>query len=382
VAGGRGGRLGPFAHGRSHIDSRSKPLIVQHSFGTLGAGGPIGALERVLESGLADSYDFARMHQARAQGGLDISRIRKWVSWLRDVRPDVVHVRGLGNEGFHGALAARLAGCPRVLVSVHGTVRDLTVPRTFKHEVIVRGLEPSTLRLATHITTVCEFAARRDFVARHRDKFVGPIVNGVDLPKSPVTDRRTLRRMLGMAEDRLVVLSVGRLSLEKGHRSLAAAIHQLPPRVAEQVQLVVVGGGPDEPEIRHLYAGVKADVLFVGQRLDVPRFLEAADIFAFPSLHENLSNALLEAMAHGLPAIASRVGGNIEVVERGGGILVARDDDDALAEAIIRLVTSDSMRQAMGSAARRTVADNYSTGHMCESLDQVYRQVLERNLAR
>ena len=68
------------------------------------------------------------MHQESATGSIDVVRLRAWTLMLKDIQPDLVHVRGLGNEGFHGVLAARLAGCPRVLVSVHGTARDLPDP--------------------------------------------------------------------------------------------------------------------------------------------------------------------------------------------------------------------------------------------------------------
>ena len=160
----------------------AKPVVVQHSFGAPGSGGPVGALERILDSDLTKDYEFVRMHQDGATGSIDLRRLRVWATLLKETQPDLVHVRGLGNEGFHGALAARLAGCPRILVSVHGTARDLTGPASLKRRAIVTGLEPATLWMATHVTTVCESAARRGFVRRHAAKFVGPIVNGVEIP--------------------------------------------------------------------------------------------------------------------------------------------------------------------------------------------------------
>ena len=356
--------------------ARAKPVVVQHSFGELGGGGPIGALERVLNSELPDEFEFKRMHQESATGGLDLSRIRAWASWLRETEPDLVHVRGLGNEGFHGVLAARLAGCPRVLVSVHGTVRDLAAPRTPRQQVIFRCLEPLTLRMATHVTTVCRYAASRDFVLSHRDKFVGPMVNGVDLPQDAIADRRALKRELGLSEDKVVLVSVGRLTFEKGHAVLAEALARLKADTRGRLELVVVGDGPDREAIARLYDRAPAAVRLVGKRLDVPRFLAAADVFVLPSLHENLSNALLEAMGHRLPVIASRVGGNTEVVERGGGLLVPSQDPGALAEAVTTLVQDPRLREALGAQARRVVGEHYSTARMCASLRDIYGQIL------
>ncbi|GAA4379549.1 glycosyltransferase family 4 protein [Nocardioides caricicola] len=362
--------------GSSPDISRARPVIVQHSFGDPGSGGPVGALQRILDSDLGDRYEWVRMHQEWATGGIDVSRVRSWARMLREVRPDLVHVRGLGNEGFHGVLAARLARCPRVLVSMHGTVRDLTTPATLKQRALVGVFEPATLRLATHVTTVCEYAAERDFIRKHAGKFVGPITNGVDPVVVDPGARSALRSELGLAPEDVALVSVGRLTFEKGHTDLAAALGRLEPHVREQVVLVVVGSGPDEEAIRDGYATAGVRTAFLGRRLDVPQLLASSDVFVFPSLHENLSNALLEAMAQGLPVVATRVGGNTEVVRRGGGLLVEARDPAGLAEAIGSLVADRARREGLGVEAAGVAARHYSTRRMLEILDETYRAVL------
>lgn len=357
--------------------ARRRPLVVEHSFGDPGSGGPISSLERVLDSDLSNRYEFRRMHQKRTTGGIDLARIREWARWLRKTRPDLVHVRGLGNEGFHGVLAARLAGCPRVLVSVHGTVRDLVNQRGMKPWVLSHALEPATLRLATHVTTVCDYAARRTFIARHADKLVGPIYNGVQLP--PAVDggrRRALRASWGVADGDVAVISVGRLTYEKGHRDLALALSSLPVSVAQRVVLVLVGDGPEAADIEqeHRRSGVRVRAL--GLRHDVPDLLDAADVFAFATLHENLSNALLEAMAHRLAVVATRVGGNTEVLETGAGVLVEVGNVAELTAALREVVTDGNLRHKLAEAARRRVEEKYSLDAMCRVLDEVYQEVL------
>ena len=362
---------------RSGDSVRVRPVVVQHSFGDRGSGGPIGALERVLSSHLATAYDFVPVHQERAGGGIDVPRLRTWTAMLREVEPDLVHVRGLGNEGFHGALAARLAGCPRVLVTIHGTVRDLVGPATARRRVVAHGLEPATLRMATHIATVCEYAAGRAFVQRHGRKLLGPVANGVDLVDTvdPVV-RAEVRAELRLEPGDVAVASVGRLSFDKGHRDLAAALSLLPAWSRDRLVLVLVGDGPDAAEIRGLYTRTGVRARFLGRRLDVPRILGACDVFAFPTLHENLSNALLEAMAHGLPVVATRVGGNTEVLSGGAGRLVDAQEPAGLAAALAEVVASASMRSAMGSAAVARVRSRYSTTRMCDVLDETYQQIL------
>lgn len=356
--------------------SRQRPIVVQHSFGDSGSGGPVGALERILASDLSERYEWVRMHQDRTTGGLDVGRIRSWTRMLRDVRPDLVHVRGLGNEGFHGVLAAWLAHCPRVLLSMHGTVRDLTDSSGLRREALVRIVEPTTLRLATHVTTVCDYAAERGFIRRHADKFVGPITNGVDPIHVGRHERAEIREELGIARDDVALMSVGRLTLEKGHADLADAVGRLSKATRGRAVLVVVGSGPDEAVIREGHAGSGVRTVFLGRRLDVPRLLASGDVFVFPSLHENLSNALLEAMAQGLPAVATRVGGNTEVLARGGGLLVEPRDPAGLAVAVDLMINDPSRRAALGAQAAEIAATHYSTRRMLEVLDETYCAVL------
>lgn len=355
-----------------------RPVVVQHSFGEPGSGGPIGALERVLASHLTDRYEFVRMHQDEAVGGINTALLKEWVQQLRSIRPDIVHVRGLGNEGFHGALAARLAGCPRVLVSIHGSVRDLThAPRSARRSALVHLLEPATLRMATHLATVCHSAAARPFLDPYRRKLVGVITNGVTLPTRSEGRRQETRLVLSLAPDETVFVVVGRLTVEKGHVVLAKALQHLGADAA-RVTLVLVGDGPDRAQITAGYgqvAGLRLHML--GRRSDVSDILAAADVFLFPTLHENLSNALLEGMAASLPVIATAVGGNVEVLQQGGGILVPPSDALSLSLAVAELLDRPDLRSLHGSRARRVVEEGYTVEHMIERLGDRYRSMLD-----
>ncbi|MEU4336231.1 glycosyltransferase family 4 protein [Micromonospora lupini] len=355
----------------------TRPVVVQHSAGVPGANGPLTAVQRVLASRLADRYEFVRMHRSAGNGGLNVPLLREWVRLLRQVRPDLVHVRGLQNEGFHGVLAARLAGCPRILVTVHGTVRDLRQPgRAWRRRLLVHGAEPATLRLASHVATVCEYAAGRDFLRDLGGKFVGVIPNGVPLPAHPSAGRDRARADLGLHPDDVAMITVARLTWEKGFGVLADALRRLPPSTTRRV-LLVAGDGPDRAGIAAALTDIGGiEVRLLGNRLDVPDLLTAADLFVFPTLHENLSNALLEAMAHGLPVVASAVGGNVEVLRPGGGRLVPAGDPGALAAALAPLLDDPGERRHVGQLGRKVVADGYSLDVMLGSLDRVYQRLI------
>jgi glycosyltransferase involved in cell wall biosynthesis len=355
------------------------PVVVEHSFGDPGSGGPITTLDRLLASRLTESYTLVRMHQAKAAGGLDLALIRHWVRLLRTTRPDLVHVRGLGNEGFHAVLAARIAGCPRIVLSIHGTARDLTAPRRrLRRAILANILEPISLRAATRIVTVCDAMQRRTFLDPVRDRLGPAIPNGVELPALPSTRTRgVLRAELGLRPDQIAHVSVGRLSVEKGHLELAAALAACDPGLLARVVLVLVGDGPDSAEIVAAYAAVPGlEVRALGHSADVDRVLGAADVFVLPTRHENLSNALLEAMAAGLPVIATAVGGNVEVLAGGGGILVPLGDTAALTAAISELAGDEALRGALGGRAREVVASSYSLDTMVTAWDACYRSVL------
>lgn len=358
--------------GRLKATGRSKPLVVQHSFGAPGSGGPVGALERLLESPLSATYDFVRLHQDSPNGLINFARIARWRSMLVELRPDLVHVRGLGNEGFHAALAARLANCPRILVSIHGTVRDLRI-QSVRTRVLAATAEPATLFMASHITTVSKLALQRPFLQRYRRKLIGPISNGVGLP--PPGRRLLSRRALAIGEEDFVITAVGRLTAEKGHYDLAAALARASAALPANSRLLVIGDGPESDAIAERYSATGFPVTFLGRRLDVPELLAAADLFVLPSWHENLSNALLEAMAEGLPVVATAVGDS-SLLLKGSPLVVPPHQPDALADAIVKAAVDAELRTRLGNEAREMIEREYSLDAMARSVDAAYRTVL------
>lgn len=347
--------------------------IVQHSFGRPGSGGPVVAFERLLAN---STKEFGVIRQLEPASGINLRLIRRFTQELKAYRPSLVHVRGLGNEGFHGVLAAKLARVPNILVSIHGTYQDLKFPQNqWKTQIVKSILEPATLGLATHIATVCEFAAERRFLASFRHKFVGVVPNGVELPPA-AANRKSIRNKLNVPDDLPLAVCVSRITAEKGYAILAEALNDLDKK-GLQFAVAVVGGGDESGAIQAMFKRLNnIKVVFLGHQSNVGQFLSASDFFVFPSLHENLSNALIEALSFGLPAIATDVGGNTEVIRRGGGVLVRPSDPLDLAAAIEQLVTDSVFRTELSGQARENVAKNYTVQKMVAGWHDVYEKIL------
>ena len=360
----------------------AKPIIVQHCAGVPGLGGPMSGVRRLLESELAEKYQFETCFQPRPAGGINLPLMRIMANRIRSLHPDLLHVRGLGNEGFHGLMAGRMAGCRRILVSVHGLVRDIVAWRGFyrygKQWVIGHLLEPYTLRHADGVYCVCAHDANRDVIVKYSRRLFGYIHNGVDLPPLTPPDP-ALRASFGFSATDTVGVYVGRLVLgHKGLLYLCEAARLMAARGEKRLKLLMVGDGYDRSQIEAAAAGLPpGQVVFAGQRNDVFAILRVCDFLVLPSIRENLPNVLLEAMACQRAVVATRVGGNPEVVVPGEtGILVPPHDPTALADAMQSLARDPEGCAAYGVAGRRRVETCFSMNHLTTKLDKVYQELL------
>ncbi|MCS6861161.1 MAG: glycosyltransferase, partial [Abditibacteriales bacterium] len=173
---------------------------------------------------------------------------------------------------------------------------------------------------------------------------------------------------------------VGTLRPVKGHRYLIEAIAAVREKVPH-VHLSLVGDGPARGELDDLRQrlGLNGCVSLLGMRDDVDALLKQFDVFVLPSLSEGISNALLEAMAAGLPVVATDVGGNPEVVQHGvTGLLVPPQDSRALAEALWQLLTDADGRCAMGRKGRERVETYFSLSAMAQRYGEIYEAALQR----
>jgi sugar transferase (PEP-CTERM/EpsH1 system associated) len=293
----------------------------------------------------------------------------------RSLRPAIVHTRGL--SGLDALVPACLAGVPHRVHSEHGwDVSDLhgTSPRT-------------TLLRKLHAPFVDRYITVSKDLERHLRERVGvsaaritQIYNGVDtLRFTPARADRSRLLPHGFAPEGTVVFgTVGRLQPVKDQATLIrayACLAQTHPRA----RLVVVGDGPLQAELRALAAtlGVQERIHFTGALDDVLSALHALDVFVLPSLNEGISNTILEAMACGLPVLATAVGGNVELVEDGMmGHLFAPGDVPALADHMASYVSDDDLRRTHGARARVRAEAQFGLDRMVDDYVAVYDAVI------
>jgi sugar transferase (PEP-CTERM/EpsH1 system associated) len=278
---------------------------------------------------------------------------------------------------FDAVLGARVAGVPVVVHGEHG--REIGDPHGVnrRRNRIRRVLSPLVRRfvavsddLRTWLIETVRVPARK----------VTTIRNGVDVERFGRHDRAAARRALGLDDHWVVTGTVGRLDPIKGQRGLIQAFATVAARCRE-ARLVVAGDGPCRGELEGTVAalGLGDRVQLLGARRDVPVVLAALDVFVLPSIGEGMSNTVLEAMASGLPVVATRVGGNPELVEPGvNGCLVPAGDERALAEAIAMYGDDAHLRTLHGKASRDRAAGRFELGRMCSSYENLYAECLTR----
>jgi glycosyltransferase involved in cell wall biosynthesis len=339
----------------------------------------MSGVQRLLDSALAGKYRFETCFQTRPARGINLALVRQMARQIRAARPDLLHVRGLQNEGFHGLLAGRLAGCRRILVSVHGLIADIQTPTSrWKQRIVQDFLEPYTLRHADGVYCVCAYAASRTVVTRHARRHFGWIHNAMPVTRLPPLNPE-LRRSLEVTEQDVLAVYVGRLTREKGLLDLCDALALLTAPVGKRLKVLLVGDGPDRPLLERRREELPPGrLMLAGRRLDVPELLAISDLFVLPSWHENLPNALLEAMHAGKAVIATRVGGCPEVVVPGQtGILVPPAAPEDLARALRELVLDEGLRRRYGAAGRARIESQFSMSRLVEQLDRVYQEMLD-----
>jgi sugar transferase (PEP-CTERM/EpsH1 system associated) len=301
---------------------------------------------------------------------------------LRRLKPDIVQTYNIGTLDV--APVAWLAGVRRVVHAEHG--RDVADPdgTNRRYRTMRRWLQPFIARYVAVSADLENWLRERVGIASRK---VACIPNGIDIERyAGAAGSRELRPLLGAfaPPGTFVVVNVGRLDPVKGQAGLIAAFKLLcdsSPATAARLRLVIVGEGACRNSLEAHIArlGLHDQVCLLGDRKDVPAILAECDVFALSSVAEGIPLTLLEAMAAGLPIVATRVGGVGEVVLDGvTGTLVEPGNPAVLAQAL-RGYMEDALRRAQhGEAGRQRVEQHFSLAAMLAGYTSLYDEVLAR----
>jgi len=319
------------------------------------------------------------IHELHWRGGNDPRLALRLASLLRRTRPDIVHTRN-AEPFFYGFAGAKLARAQALVHSEHGRKFDDRPARFAVQRWMSR-----------HTDAIFAVSGQlKSDLVKHiglPEDSVQVLHNGVDLSRfntearagadAAARRREALRREWGVADGALVVGSVGRLVAVKNYALLLRAV----AASRLDIHLVLAGEGPERAALTALAAslGIASRVHLLGHSNNVDRVLGAFDVFVLPSFSEGMSNTLLEAMAAGVPPVASDVGGNGEIVRDGvDGRLFRSDDEAALRACLVALCRDGAERARLGVAARERVLSTFDIRQMIERYEQLYERVHAR----
>jgi glycosyltransferase involved in cell wall biosynthesis len=301
----------------------------------------------------------------RVYDGAGVRGFLRLLGVVRRFRPAIIHGYLFGPNLF-AAAAGRLAGVPVIVVAK----RNVDAFETGRQILLQRLAH----RLATHVTAVSEAVAQSAIALGVPRERITVIPNGVDAARFASLDG------LGAAPHAVPVIgSVGCLAARKDYATLLEALALLAGR-GRAFRAVLIGDGPERAalEARARGLGLSERVEFLGERKDVEALLAGLDLFVLSSREEGISNALLEAMAAGRPAIATAVGGTPEVLSPDTGWLVPAGSPPALADAIDEALANPAEARRRSIAARRAVRDDLSIEAMVKRHEAFYEKALGR----
>lgn len=320
---------------------------------------------------------FIALHKPPGHGFWQLPRLFRL---FRELRPAIVHSRNLA--ALETQLAAWAAGVPVRIHGEHGRdVEDMDGSnrtyqrvrrfyRCFVHHYIALSRD-----LADYLTQRIGVPAAR----------LSQVYNGVDTTRFAPPERvLTIPECPFDPAQHLLFGTVGRMQTVKDQltlaRAFALALEQA-PQLRARLRLVLVGDGPLRAQVELLLQqqGVADLAWLAGERSDVPAIMRGLHGFVLPSRAEGISNTILEAMACGLPVLATRVGGNADLVAEGEtGLIVPAADPAAMAKALVQLADAPERAHAMGQAGRRRVLERFSLQAMVRGYQTIYDQQLGR----
>ena len=314
------------------------------------------------------------------RAGKDVGIYFRLWHLFRQLRPSIVHTRNL--SALEAQLPAALAGVRCRVHGEHGRdIHDID-GRNRKYNLLRRMIRPLVSRYIPLSQDLEQWLRNQVGVA---DNKMVTICNGVDSelfhPAQQGREALPIKDFAG--PDSIVIGTIGRMQTVKDQLTLVRAFVLLLARLPEarqRLRLVLIGDGPLREQAQAMLQQANAlDLCWLpGSRDDTPALLRGMDIFVLPSLAEGISNTILEAMASGLPVVATNVGGNPELVIEGQtGILVPAANPEAMADALQRYIEDFGLLHQHGSQGRQRIEREFNLAHMVQRYLSVYDDVIK-----
>ncbi len=313
----------------------------------------------------------------------DAIAFKKIFQIIRKFRPDIVHTH-TAKAGVLGRIAAKLLGVPVILHTFHGHVFHSYFGNS--RSAFFRWIERFLAHLSTRVVAISD-NVKQDLILYHiapPEKIV-VVPLGLDLEALLRVQRHRgkFRAELGIPADKMLVGGVGRVV---GVKNLGLAVEAADQVVARlpNTHFAIIGDGEEREKIERmvLYRGRKTHFSFLGWRRDLSDVYSDCDVALNTSLNEGTPVALIEAMAAGLPTVATNVGGTANVVVHDTtGYLCPSGDASALASALVHLLTDKRRRNEMGRLGRERVRERFSKERLLNDLDHLYTQLLHEGEA-
>jgi glycosyltransferase involved in cell wall biosynthesis len=351
-----------------------------------------GPVRREIEAaGIEVTVLPPRRHSILALPFFCAETLRIWralIDLVNSRRVNVVQTHVLGSLTFLVPLL-RFTTCVRVVVWTFQNERfELTPAKLPRHKWLLGAKKRAHRRLyritgrwtSGQIAVSDQVKGRVMEIVGSEPEKITVIYNAVDTSRyqAPVDSSR-VRRRLGLRASHRLIATTATLKEQKGHSYLIEAMSHVVPQKPDVHALIIGDGALRETlEMQASALHLGEHIHFLGERQDVPELLAASDLFVLPSLYEGLSVALLEAMATGLPVVASAVSGTVRVIIPGeSGILVPPGDSQALATAIGRLLDDPALRATFGTAAQKQVEQRFGAKRQATDHIALYQHLLE-----
>ena len=357
-------------------------VVAQQVLNPKGIGGVSAEFNGLSNSKLSErGYQFVPVVLDNCHKGINLFDIRFYEKRFREIRPDIIHIRGAAPDGLNAAIAAKLYGKAKILVTVHGMYSDLVFISRIKRFISKNIIERSIFQLSDGISCVCKSASERPYFKKWRSKMLPFVYNRMPVIAKTGKTRSQLRAELGLPEHSVIGVYVGRITREKGMDVLTDTFCLMSEKWPKELHFLIVGDGDYRKQMQDRVSelAVSSHVLFTGAKENVSPFLLASDFFVMPSLHENHSIALLEAVSATLPCVVTDVGGNSEIVSNlKTGLLVERSNASQLAIAIEKMAGDNRLRTTLKMNIENSDYSVFSNNAIDDRLDCVYKEILTK----